>query len=163
MLRPDPQAPAAETRLIRLIDGQPRLVTDDWLLLAAGAASAHRHPILHLASWTQRPRNRACGIWVGPDDDFEADTGFLAEAALIAVRFPSFRDGRSLSVAHRLRRQHGWTGELRAFGDVLRGQLRQMRRCGFDSFSLAPGQDPQDALKALATRSLPHPLHRSTT
>ena len=162
MLRPDLQ-PAAEPRLIRLIDGQPRLLADDWQLLTVGAVPAARRPILHLVDWAQRPRDRACGIWVGPDDDFEADTGFLAEAALIAVRFPSFRDARSLSVAHRLRRQHRWSGELRALGDVLRGQLRQMRRCGFDSFSLAPGQDPQDALKALATRSLPHPLHRSTT
>ncbi|MDM4768755.1 DUF934 domain-containing protein [Solimonas sp. SE-A11] len=163
MPRADIQPTAANARLIKLIDGQPRLVADQWQLLAPGSVAVSRKPILHMASWAQRPRGGACGIWIGPDDDFETRTGFLTEAALIAVRFPSFRDARSLSVAHRLRQQHGWTGELRAFGDVLRGQLRQMRRCGFDSFELAPGQDPQDALKALATRSLPHTLHRSTT
>ncbi len=163
MLRPAVQPSTADTRLIKLIDGQPRLMADEWQWLAPGAAPAAARPILHLADWAQRPSDRACGIWIGPDDDFETAPGFLAEAALIAVRFPSFRDGRSLSVAHRLRQQHGWAGELRAFGDVLKGQLRQMRRCGFDSFALAAGQDPQDALKALATRRIPNTLHRSTT
>lgn len=154
--------PPADGRLIRLVDGQPCLAADDWELLAPGASAGSRHPILHLASWALRPRGRACGLWMEPDDDVEAAAGCLDEAALVAVRFPSFRDGRGLSVAHRLRRQHGWGGELRAVGDVLCGQLRQMRRCGFDSFALAAGQVPEAALKALAARGRPHPPQRST-
>ena len=39
-------------------------------------------------------------------------------------------------------REAGYTGELRAVGDVLIDQLAYMRRCGFDSFA------PQQALNA---------------
>src|SRR3546814_11228445 len=46
----------------------------------------------------------------------------------------SFGDGRGYSVA-RILREAGYTGELRAVGDVLVDQLFYMRRCGFDSFA----------------------------
>ncbi|MBA2918374.1 DUF934 domain-containing protein [Sphingomonas sp. MAH-20] len=60
---------------------------------------------------------------------------------LVEIAFPRFRDGRGYSAACILR-ESGYTGELRAEGDVLVDQILFLRRCGFDSF--APVQ-PLDA------------------
>lgn len=146
-------------RIIKLIDGRPQIVTDSWQVIGSVDELASRTNgqdlILPLAAWEQRPRDVACGVWIGPDDDFETALDFLNNAALIAVNFPSFRDGRSLSVGHLLRTRHDWRGELRAIGDVLRDQLRQMRRCGFDTFAIRVDKDIDDALKGLT----PRPIH----
>jgi uncharacterized protein (DUF934 family) len=43
----------------------------------------------------------------------------------------------------------GYSGELRAIGDVLRDQLFYMQRVGFDTFEPRPDRDINDALKGL--------------
>jgi len=58
----------------------------------------------------------------------------IDQLALIEVSFPGYRDGRGYSAA-RILREAGYTGELRAAGDVLVDQIPLMRRCGFDSFA----------------------------
>ncbi|MCA9580203.1 MAG: DUF934 domain-containing protein [Myxococcales bacterium] len=88
------------------------------------------------------------GVWLSPDSDPETLSGDLAGFPMVAVEFPTFRDGRGYSIARIVREQLGYRGELRAFGNVLRDQLRYMERCGFDSFELAPGRSAQDALEA---------------
>jgi uncharacterized protein (DUF934 family) len=65
----------------------------------------------------------------------------LDRLSLIALEFPTFRDGRAYSQARQLREQHGYRGELRATGDVLRDQLLFMLRAGFDSFVLKKDAD----------------------
>ncbi len=78
----------------------------------------------------------------------DADLNALAaEGAFNAVQridlnFPKFTDGRAFSQAVLLRRRFGFTGDLRATGDVLIDQLVQMARSGFTSAVLAPGVDP---------------------
>ena len=66
-------------------------------------------------------------------DDIAAD---LARFALIALDFPKFSDGRAYSTARLLREKYGFTGELRAMGNVLADQIPFMRRVGFDSFEV---------------------------
>ena len=63
----------------------------------------------------------------------------------IDLHFPKFTDGRAYSQARLLRQRRGFTGELRATGDVLMDQLVHMARCGFDVAVLKEGLDPQDA------------------
>lgn len=58
----------------------------------------------------------------------------------IDLHFPKFTDGRAYSQAFMLRRL-GFTGEIRATGDVLVDQVLQMSRTGFDSAVLKTGQD----------------------
>lgn len=62
----------------------------------------------------------------------------LAHAASLAgaiiLEFPSFVDGRAYSQARMLRERHGFRGDLRASGNVLRDQILFMARCGFTSF-----------------------------
>lgn len=95
-------------------------------------------------------QGNATAVRIEPGDDARALLPALERIALIEINFPSYGDGRGYSAA-RILREHGYTGELRAVGDVLIDQLSHMRRCGFDAF--APDKPiTQDAAdKALAT------------
>lgn len=66
-------------------------------------------------------------------DDLAAD---LPRIGALAIRFPSFGDGRGFSLARLARERHGFTGELRAIGDILWDQLEALCRCGFDAFEI---------------------------
>ena len=69
---------------------------------------------------------------------------------VIALEFPTFRDGRPYSTARLLRERYGFAGELRAVGDVLRDQFLFMRRCGFDAFEVADEKAIEGWRKAIA-------------
>jgi len=63
----------------------------------------------------------------------------------VDLQFPKFSDGRAFSQAFVLRRRLGFTGDIRATGDVLIDQLVQMERTGFSSAVLRADQDLRDA------------------
>jgi uncharacterized protein (DUF934 family) len=94
--------------------------------------------------------SNAAAVRVDPADDARALVPHLARLRLIEVSFPKYRDGRGYSAA-RVLREAGYTGELRAAGDVLVDQLHFMRRVGFDSFAPAKPLDPA-AVDAALTR-----------
>ena len=139
------------SNLIRLVNGQAVIDRDDTLR------------IVTLDQW--QPGD---GVLLGPDDDVETLSLPFDELAVIAIDFPSFRDGRGYSQAYLLRQRLGWQGELRAVGDVLRDQLSHMRQCGFDSFAVREDKSAENALKGLAGMSVvygrsaiePRPLFR---
>ena len=89
-------------------------------------------------------------VWVASDERPESLKGLLEQFPLIAVDFPKFTDGRGYSIAYNLRTRLGWTGELRAIGDVLRDQLFSMQRVGFDAYSVRADRGVHDALKGLS-------------
>ena len=66
---------------------------------------------------------------------------YLDRLAAVALVFPSFRDGRAYSQARLLRERHGYEGELRATGQVLRDQFVFMSRAGFDTFEVKKDAD----------------------
>ena len=154
--------------LLRMEEGVARIVEDDpWMLVRDLEAPLPRGKvILPLARWLENPRENA--VWLGPDDEVEGLKRWFGELPLIALDFPSFRDGRAYSQAYLLRTRLGWNGELRAVGDVLRDQLSHMRQCGFDSFAVREDKSAEDALKGLAGMSVlygrsviePRPLFR---
>ena len=65
----------------------------------------------------------------------------LERLAVVALVFPSFRDGRAYSQARLLRERHGYEGELRATGQVLRDQFVFMLRAGFDALEVKKEAD----------------------
>ncbi len=65
----------------------------------------------------------------------------LEGIARIDLHFPKFTDGRAYSQAFLLRRRLGFTGEIRATGEVLVDQLVQLQRSGFDSAVLPHDTD----------------------
>jgi uncharacterized protein (DUF934 family) len=90
------------------------------------------------------------GVWIAPDERPETLKGLLDQFPVIAVDFPKFTDGRGYSTAYNLRTRLGWSGELRAIGDVLRDQLFSMQRVGFNAYSVRSDRDVHDALKGLS-------------
>ncbi|WP_028100314.1 DUF934 domain-containing protein [Pseudoduganella violaceinigra] len=146
------------------------IVADDWNLVRAeeGAdadtVSALSVPagrvILPLQTWLARrealsPRAAAgeIAVWLAPDEDPVALREDLPRLALVAIDFPKFTDGRGYSHAWNLRSRLGWTGELRAIGDVLRDQLFSMQRVGFDAYDTRPDRSIEDALLGLTVFS----------
>ena len=67
-------------------------------------------------------------------------TTAVVEAVLhgtaIAIPFARFNDGRGFSVAHLLRSDHGFRGEVRATGHVIPDQALHLLRAGFDTANL---------------------------
>lgn len=117
--------------------------------------------VVPLALWkAQRDnliaRGTPVGVWLKPDDEPAELAPDLAWLALVAIHFPKFTDGRGYSTAALLRRRYGYTGELRAFGDVGRDQLFYLKRVGFDSYGLAAHRDPVPAIASLDDFSLWH-------
>jgi uncharacterized protein (DUF934 family) len=74
---------------------------------------------------------------------------YLDWLALVALAFPTFKDGRAYSQARLLRERYGFRGELRATGQVLRDQLLFMHRAGFDAFELSKDADAAVFVQAL--------------
>jgi uncharacterized protein (DUF934 family) len=60
---------------------------------------------------------------------------------VIELHFPKFSDGRAFSQAFLLSRRLGFTGQIRATGDVLVDQLVQMQRSGFTQAVLRADQN----------------------
>ena len=92
-------------------------------------------------------QSNAAAVRIEPGDDAAALIPHLGRIKLVEVNFPSFMDGRGYSSARTLR-EAGYTGELRAIGDVLVDQLSHLRRCGFDAFAPAVTLDEADAKAA---------------
>src|SRR5438876_2547316 len=81
-------------------------------------------------------------IW--PNDRKIAELApYLDWSALIALVFPTFRDGRAYSQARLLRERYQLRCELRATGQVLRDQLLFLHRAGFDAFEVVKPDDAQ--------------------
>jgi uncharacterized protein (DUF934 family) len=93
-------------------------------------------------------RTDAIGVLLQPGDDPAALAPDLEHLALVAVRFPSFTDGRGYSIGRLLRERYEWRGELRATGDIQRDQLLLLERCGFDAVELRESEDVEAALAA---------------
>lgn len=117
----------------------PRFRTDE----------AHDEPAVTLDAFVAGQSN-ANAVRIEPSDDARALLPYLEQLALVEVSFPTFRDGRGYSTA-RILREAGYTGELRAEGDVLVDQVAYMRRCGFDSFAPAKPLDP-DVIATVLSR-----------
>ncbi|NOR20882.1 MAG: DUF934 domain-containing protein [Xanthomonadales bacterium] len=97
--------------------------------------------IISLAQWQEQRNNLAqrsdpLGIVLRSDEKPELIAADLQHFSVIALDFPAFGDGRAYSSARLLRDRYGYTGELRAIGDVLLEQLHFMNRVGFDAFAI---------------------------
>ena len=136
-----------------------QLAADNWQLLKP-AADGGLPPlpqtgdvIVPRALWLERRealsfRAGRLGVWLDSHEEPASIAGDLDRFALVAVNFPAFTDGRGYSIARLLRKRHGYKGELRAIGEVVRDHLFFMASCGFDAFLLREDQDPEAALAA---------------
>jgi uncharacterized protein (DUF934 family) len=144
-----------ERRIIRLVEGRAQILEDVWTLFEDGATwNGEPSALIPLATALVQPERlqaaRPAGIWLSPTDEPAQAVPLFGSIEVIAVQFPKFGDGRGYSTAALLRTRHGWRGELRAIGDVLRDQLFFMKRVGFDSFALRPDRNIEEAVASLS-------------
>ena len=92
----------------------------------------------------QSPPESGHGVLVLANDVNALDVN-LDGITQVDLQFPAFTDGRAFTQAYLLRRRRGFTGDIRATGDVLIDQLVQMQRTGFSSAVLREGVDQADA------------------
>ncbi len=115
-------------------------VTDDpWIIETEETkAGGNEKPILSLADFLAAAEagGEKLGVLIAPADDVTALAPHLGRIALVALSFPAFSDGRAFSHASLLRARLGFSGEVRAVGDVLIDQVPHMLRCGVDSFAV---------------------------
>lgn len=80
---------------------------------------------------------------------------YLQRLQLVVLEFPVFTDGRAYTQARAVRKQYGFTGELRATGNLLPDQLGFMHQVGFDYFDIADERfNSESWLKAADSISL---------
>ena len=124
-------------------------ITDDVFAVAADDAEIPEDGalIISAARFLENPealsrRVGRTGVIRPNNRDLDDLVPYLDRLALVALVFPTFRDGRAYSQARLLRERYGYHGEMRATGQVLRDQFLFMTRAGFDAFEV---KKPADA------------------
>ena len=137
-------------RLIRLTGGEAAFVDDGFVNVAdEDAVPSTGDVILSLTRFQAEgaallDAGRQVGVRLEPAEEVEALAYDLPRLAVVALVFPKFRDGRAFTSARLLRERLGFTGQVRAVGEVLREQAGFMVRCGFDAFEPADGATPAE-------------------
>jgi len=125
-------------------------VADDAELPGDGAILVSAARFLENPEAILRRPGKTGVIWPN-NRDVDDLVQYLDRLAVVGLVFPSFRDGRAYSQARLLRERHGFRGELRATGQVLRDQFMFMLRAGFDAFEVKKEADA-DAFANTAKR-----------
>ena len=142
-----------------LVEGG-RIVEDRYVRVADDAPVPERVPVIVSAERFLKEadalirRDGSLGVW-WPNNRRVAELApWLGHLALVALNFPKFRDGRAYSQARLLRETYGFSGTLRATGDVLRDQFHFLARAGFDSFEVKKPADARVFAEVLARYSV---------
>jgi uncharacterized protein (DUF934 family) len=125
----------------RITDDAFAVVTDDAEIPGEGAVIVSAARFLGNAEALSRRAGRTGVIWPN-NRDLDDLVPYLDRLAVVALVFPTFRDGRAYSQARLLRERYGYRSEVRATGQVLRDQFLFMLRAGFDAFEV---RKPADA------------------
>jgi uncharacterized protein (DUF934 family) len=133
---------------------------DPWQFAADDAALPEHGPVaVSPARWQRekaalRARGEPLGLLMQSGEQVEDIVADLKEFELIALDFPTFRDGRPYSSARLLRERYGFAGELRAVGDVSRDQFLFLHRCGFNAFQVTGAGALEAWLRAVSEISI---------
>jgi len=126
-----------------------KIVSDEYVHLADDAALPETGAVLVSAArfladpeLVLQRREKVGVIWPN-NREVEDLLPYVERLALVALVFPSFRDGRAYSQARLLRERYFFRGELRATGQVLRDQFVFMLRAGFDAFDVKKQADAE--------------------
>jgi uncharacterized protein (DUF934 family) len=136
------------------------IVQDPWSEATADAPLPEVDALLvPYALWKEHreelmKRNGKLGVRLAADQPPQLIAGDLDRLDLVALEFPTFRDGRAYSYARLLRERYGYRKELRAVGNVLRDQFLFMHRCGFDAYEIADGKLAAEWSRALTEISV---------
>lgn len=134
-------------------------VNDDFATVGDEDALPEGAVIVSLERWQKErdalaARNTPLGVRLKSGQEPSAIVDDLDKLALVALEFPVYRNGRAYSYARLLRERHGYKGELRAVGNVLRDQFHFMVRCGFDALEVADNITPEIWAESVGVFSL---------
>ncbi|ACI52853.1 conserved hypothetical protein [Gluconacetobacter diazotrophicus PA1 5] len=129
-----------------------RLVADRWTAIGPDDALPATGPVIvplaRIGDGLARNSNEELGVAIPPDAEIAVLRTALPRLSLVAVTFPSFRDGRAFSQARALREHLGFAGDIRVTGRPLPDQYEFLLRCGATTVELPDDADP--AVWALA-------------
>ncbi|MCE2563908.1 DUF934 domain-containing protein [Komagataeibacter sp. FNDCF1] len=142
-----------------------QVTQDRWYMAAEGEAlpdGAVIVPLARLEEGLARAGDAPLGVIIAPDVDVAALRAALPRLELVAVTFPSFRDGRAFTQARALREHLGFTGEIRATGTPLPDQYEFLLRCGVTTVQTERTEDVsvwQQAHTIISIAYQPSTLH----
>lgn len=125
-----------------LIKNDQLVNNDEWVVYDSATDTAlPEFALLPVAFWRDHGSEMTdsqlkMGAFVIENEDIQDLIPSLSQLSVIAFRFEKFADGRAFSHARQLRTEHGYKGEIRAFGDILPDQVNFLQRSGFDAFAL---------------------------
>jgi len=99
------------------------------------------------------------GIWIAAEEGAELIGQDIDDFTVIAIEFDRFSDGKSYSTARVLREIYGYTGELRAIGDVPRERLIYLYQVGFNAFEVQPNHKNETVLSEFFRNAVSQPHH----
>jgi uncharacterized protein (DUF934 family) len=117
-------------------------IADDAPLPAEGAVLISAARFLEDPDLISRRLGKTGVVWPN-NRDLDDLVPYLDRLAVVALVFPTFRDGRAYSQARLLRERFLYRGEMRATGQVLRDQFVFMLRAGFDAFEVKKAADAE--------------------
>jgi uncharacterized protein (DUF934 family) len=117
-------------------------IADDAPLPADGAVLISAARFLEDPEAISRRLGKTGVVWPN-NRDLDDLVPYLDRLTVVALVFPTFRDGRAYSQARLLRERFLYRGELRATGQVLRDQFVFMLRAGFDAFEVKKAADAE--------------------
>lgn len=126
-----------------------KLVRDHWRLYTQAAPDYTEQCIVPLDALTEDTK----GVWLESDVEIELIIDVLLPLECVAIDFPTFADGRGLTMAKLLRERYRYKGEIRAVGNVLPDWTPFMLRSGFDAFVLADQKAARTAIACMETIS----------
>ncbi len=117
-------------------------IEDDADLPTADGAMA----VVSLSRFLEMMRDHrydVAGVSLAPSDNTADLEPWLDRLRLVCIEVPVFTDGRGYSHARMLREQLGFSGEIRAIGDVRPDQVLQMTRVGINALEFAEQPDEE--------------------
>jgi len=117
-------------------------VADDWIfpddadpVPGTGKVALPRDRLI--AAWPKLAgRTEPVGLVLKSGENLDGLADIIPRLALVRLVIPRYADGRLYSIARLLRDRFGFTGEIRAAGDVLRDQIVLLARSGFNGFEV---------------------------
>ncbi len=115
------------------------VIDDPWLVIDDQEPVPVSQPVMvSLTRWQAerdalRGRNGMVGVRMQTTDLADEIADDVGHLDLIAIEFPAIGEGRGYSTGRLLRERHGFTGELRAVGPLVRDVFLFLKRCGFDA------------------------------
>ena len=107
--------------------------------------------LLDLTNGTLRDGGSEPTVVLEPTADAAALSAAGGNSGVVAIRFPTFGDGRGHSLAVLLRERHGFKGEVRAVGYLIPDVAPFLLRSGFDTVEITDASEVE-TWKASLTR-----------